>query len=68
MDMRHITPDRLVDSTNGAALLELLELLWSGRWMWSSRSPSSRGRTSCARADPERVRRAAGLATEPPLG
>ena len=27
MDMRHITADRLVDSTNGAALLELLELL-----------------------------------------
>ena len=61
MDMRHITADRLVDSTNGAALLELLELLERQVDVVEPFTEQP-WEDVCTRADPERVRRAAELA------
>jgi hypothetical protein len=66
MDMRHITADRLVDSTNGAALLELLELLERQVDVVEPFTEQP-WEDVCTRADPERVRRAAELAAELPL-
>ena len=63
MDMRHITADRLVDSTNGAALLELLELLERQVDVVEPFTEQP-WEDVCTRADPERVRRAAELAAQ----